>query len=206
MLVLILLPVEILVLYLIVRKTSRKIMTFFYRLTKSKKAAAYLFAFLFFPGTFVHEMSHFLTGLLLLVPVGKVELMPVIEEDGIKMGSVGIGKTDPIRRTLIGIAPILFGVGIILFSIFYVYQHNLFSQPLFVALISYIVFEVGNTMFSSKKDLEGVFAVFVTAIVFYAFLYFFGLRINININYEIIKEACIFLLIPILIDLVLLVL
>ncbi len=202
MLFLILLPVEIFVLYLLARKTSRKILMFFYKLTKNKKSAIYLFALLFFPGTFIHEMSHFLTGLFLLVPVGKVELFPKIEEDGVKMGSVGIGKTDPVRRTLIGVAPVLFGLAIILGSVFYVFVNNLFSTPLVLIILAYIVFEVGNTMFSSKKDLEGALAVFATAGIIYLFLYIFGLRVNFNLNIEVIKQACLFLLVPIVIDLV----
>ncbi len=201
MLFLILLPVEMFVLYLLARKTSRKILMFFYKLTRSKKSAIYLFALLFFPGTFIHEMSHFLTGLFFLVPVGKVELFPKIEEDGVKMGSVAVGKTDPVRRTIVGIAPVLFGLAIILGSVFYVYTKNLFATPLVLIILAYIIFEVGNTMFSSKKDLEGALAVFATAGIIYLFLYIFGLRVNFNLNIEVIKQACLFLLVPIVIDL-----
>ncbi len=202
---LMLLPFEILLIYILVRKTSRKILMFLYRITGNQKAATYLFALLFLPGTFIHEMSHFLTGLFLLVPVGKVELFPEIEEGGVKMGSVAIGKTDPVRRTLIGIAPVVFGLAIILGSVFWVYERGLFRQPVVVAILAYLIFEVGNTMFSSKKDVEGALKVFIPAILVYLFLYFFGLRINFNLNFEVLKQASIFLLVPIIIDLLLLI-
>lgn len=202
---LILLPFEIFILYLLVRKVSKKILMFLYRITKNRKVASYLFATLFFPGTFVHEMSHFLTGLFLLVPVGKVELFPKIEESGIKMGSVAIGKTDSIRRTLVGIAPVIFGLAIILGSVFYVYEKGLFKEPVIVAILAYLIFEVGNTMFSSKKDLEGALVVFATAVLIYFFFYIFGLRIYFNLNFEVIREVFLFLLVPIIIDLLLII-
>lgn len=206
MLFLILLPLEIFILYLLMRRLSRKILMVLYRITRSRKISFYFFAVLFFPGTFVHEMSHFLTGLFLLVPVGKVELFPRVEEGGVKMGSVAIGKSDPIRRTIIGIAPVIFGLAIILGSIFWVYDRNLFKEPIIVGVLAYLIFEVGNTMFSSKKDLEGALRVFIAVVIIYFFLYLFGLRISFNFNFEIVKQATIFLLVPIIIDLLLLVL
>lgn len=206
MVFLILLPLEIILLYFLARRTSRKILMILNRIIRNRKISIYLFSVVFLPGTFVHEMSHFLTALFFGVPVGKVELFPVIEEEEIRMGSVAIGKIDPIRRTLVGIAPVIFGLAIILGSVFYVYQNSLFRQPLVLTLLSYVVFEVGNTMFSSKKDLEGAFTVFATAAIIYLFLYFFGLRIYFSLDFEVVRQAVIFLLIPISIDLFLLIL
>lgn len=207
MIFLVLLIAEIGVLYLLKRKTSQRIFNFFYRITRSRKTATYLFAILFLPGTFVHEMSHFLTALFLLVPVGQIELMPQVEENStekgqfsVRMGSVPIGKCDPIRRTLIGVAPIIFGLSIILGSIFYIYTRNLFT-PLVLTILVYIVFEVGNSMFSSKKDLEGSLIVAIMIVIIYLILYFLGVRVNLNINEEIFKTADIYLLVPIGIDL-----
>ena len=191
MVYLVLLIIEIFVLYLLKRKVTRRI----YNLV-----GTYIFAILFLPGTFIHEISHFLTALFLLVPVGQIELMPERIEGGIKMGSVPIGKTDPVRRTLIGVAQIIFGLGIILGTIYYVYSRNLFNNPIALIITSYIAFEVGNTMFSSKEDMEGVLPLLVVLIIFYAILYFIGVRISLNINPDIFKMADIFLLVPIGID------
>lgn len=160
----------------------------------------YFFAILFLPGTFVHEISHFLTALVLLVPVGQIELMPEKFEGGVKLGSVPIGKTDPIRRTLIGIAPIIFGLGLIFGILYYVYKHNLYTMPIIVVLVALMSFEVGNTMFSSKKDLEGAMIAFILVAIIFAVSYFLGLRIYINLDSPIIKAADLFLLVPIGID------
>ncbi len=207
MIFLILLLLEIAVLYFLKRKTSQRIFNFLYRMTKRRKLATYLFAILFLPGTFIHEMSHFLTALFLLVPVGQIELMPQIEEStnekgrfAIRMGSVPIGRCDLIRRTLIGMAPIIFGLSIILGSIFYVYTKNLFNITVILIILIYVVFEVGNSMFSSKKDLEGSLIVVAITIIIYFILYFAGVRISLDINEGLFKTVDIFLLVPILID------
>ncbi len=194
MIYLLFLVFEIFVLYVLMRRTLTRLM----RLLGPR-----LFAVVFLPGTFIHEMSHFLTALVLLVPVGNINLTPKIEEDGVRLGSVPIAKTDPIRRTLIGIAPIFFGLAIILGSIFYVYTNNLFGQPIALVILALVAFEVGNTMFASKKDLEGVFAVFVVVVLIGIVLYLLGLRVSFDTDWEIIKKADLFLLVPIGIDVIL---
>lgn len=181
---------EIILLYILSRKTMSKI----YR-----KVNFYIFAILFLPGTFIHEISHFLVALFLLVPVGQIDLMPQKEERELKLGSVPIAKTDPIRRTLIGIAPIFFGLLILLGSIFYVYKNNLYTLPV-ILLIIYLSFEIGNTMFSSKKDLEGWWQFLLIVTVIFVILYYLGLRLSIDPNIQIFRMADIFLSVPIGVD------
>ncbi|SRR5258706_9402346 len=186
MIYLILLVLEILVLFLLMRKLLPKI----YR-----RLGIWLFSVLFLPGTFLHEISHFLTALFLLVPVGQIELMPERTESGLKMGSVPIGKTDPIRRTLIGVAPVIFGLGVLFIT-------TPFTIPIWAH--AYIAFEVGNTMFSSKKDLEGSIIVFIVLATIISILYLMGVRIDFNFDYSIIQRADLFLAIPVGIDFLLL--
>src|SRR3989344_5460758 len=115
MIYLFLLLLEITVLYLLSRRVVRSVYRFFFQVTRRRTLGMYLFAILFLPGTFIHEISHFLAALFLLVPVGNLELIPKFKEEGggVDLGSVAIGKTDPIRRFLIGVAPFVFGLFII---------------------------------------------------------------------------------------------
>lgn len=78
-----------------------------------------------------------------------------------------------------------------------------------VILISYLVFEIGNTMFSSRKDMEGALELFGTIIVILIILFFLGLRLpafNPNIIFdqplvqEVFRRGCLFLLVPLAID------
>jgi hypothetical protein len=89
---------------------------------------------------------------MLFVATGEVEFFPEIQGNQVKMGSVAIAKTDPLRRFLIGVAPLIGGLGILLLSFAYLRASSLSWQSV---LLLYIVFQVGNTMFSSSKDMEG---------------------------------------------------
>ncbi len=142
-------------------------------------------AVIFLPGTIIHELAHLLTAGILMVPVGELEVIPEISERGVKLGSVQIGQTDPIRRILIGVAPVLVGISIIVGLIFF----NLdtlksFSPFWLAAVLAYGIFEVSNTMFSSKKDVEGAL-VFLSALIIvvgilWAALYLTGNNISLE--------------------------
>ena len=166
-----------------------------------------LYALLFLPGTFIHELSHFLMAKLMFVPVGKFTLMPKRYEKEVVLGSVSIAKVDIIRRLIIGAAPVIFGLLIIISTISFSISSEILKDWKAGFLISYLVFVVGNTMFSSKKDLEGAWKVGLTTIIIFTFFYIFGVRFFINSQsiffvrlVEILKLANIYLLGPILID------
>jgi hypothetical protein len=72
------------------------------------------------PGVLVHELSHWLMAQLLGVRTGRLQLMPHQGKTGgtrrgkVVLGSVGVARTDPLRTTLIGVAPLLGGATVIL--------------------------------------------------------------------------------------------
>lgn len=216
MLFLALIIIEIIIIFFLSRSLTQNLARFFYSRTRDRKRTVYLLALLFLPGTFLHEISHFLFALFLLVPVDNIELMPEIDESGtgVKMGSVPIGSTDPLRRVLIGIAPFLLGLAVILGGFFYLYSHASFlrTYPIVLVPIVYCLFTFSNTMFSSPKDLEGTLELIAVIGVLSLVAYFLGLRfpdISIppawisQINYY-LKNSTLFLSIPIFLDLVIL--
>ena len=110
-----------------------------------------------------------------------------------RTGSVSIAQSDPIRRAIIGIAPVFVGLGILgLLSYFLpgVWEQvaldaqngillTSYGVYLFV-LMGYAFFAVSNTMFSSPEDLEGFWPVVgVLALVSIA-LFLIGIRINLT--------------------------
>ncbi len=143
---------------------------FLFFLTKSRSQTTAIIALLFFPGVVIHELAHMITAGIFFVPVGDIDLMPKISDDGqLRLGSVMIGKTDVLRRAVIGLAPVMVGLVIILGVPFLLKNQTTFLYP---ALVGYLLFEVGNTMFSSKKDLEGtielVAVILILLLTFYA--------------------------------------
>jgi hypothetical protein len=79
-------------------------------LTGNPRVAMWLFWVLFLPGTLLHELSHWLTALLLGVKTGRFSLWPQMKKGGeLQMGSVQVELSDPFRHSLIGLAPLIFG-------------------------------------------------------------------------------------------------
>lgn len=141
-------------------------------LTRSTHITIYTLSLIFFPGVIIHELAHFFMANMLFVPTGEIEFFPQVQEGGVKLGSVAIAKTDPIRRFFIGVAPIFAGIGMIFLAAYYLHPFSL-SLSWQTGVFFYLLFQIGNTMFSSKKDMEGAIGlgIFVAIIVLLFFLF-----------------------------------
>lgn len=168
---------ELIILFLLSKKVTGAIFQLFYTLTRSRKVSIVFFALLFYPGVLVHELAHYIAALILFVPVGKMEFVPIMHGDGIKLGSVEIVKTDPIRRILIGVSPIIVGLLIMTSTLYYITIVSSVSSFWQGIIIAYLLFVVGNTMFSSKKDLEGIIEFLLAIGALYTIFYFAGFHI-----------------------------
>ncbi|OGM11165.1 hypothetical protein A2Z22_01115 [Candidatus Woesebacteria bacterium RBG_16_34_12] len=198
---------EIFILLRLSKNLSNKMLLFLLKLTKRKRLAVYLYAIIFALGTFIHEASHFLTALFLLVPVREFEILPKIENEQVKLGSTPIAKTDPIRRFLIGVAPLIFGIAIIFTVIYYIISNNFTSKILYIFLVTYVVFEVSNTMFLSKKDIEGIWKFLLISLSVLIIIYLISLNLSIDYSFifndqmlELLKFTNLLLLFPIVMD------
>ncbi len=78
-------------------------------LTNNQSVAIWLYFFLFLPGIFLHELSHYVMALLLRVNVGNFSLWPQKKGRELVLGSVQVRGVGPLRHSLVGIAPLLFG-------------------------------------------------------------------------------------------------
>lgn len=157
--------IEILALFFLARMLTKTLSALIHSFTGSTRSIVYGIAFLFLPGTLIHELAHFFMAKLLFVYAGEISLLPKLEGEMLKMGSVQIGKTDPLRKLLIGIAPLIVGTTI-LFSLYYFFsqQHlSYYSWQVYLSLFA--TFEIANTMFSSRKDMEGTFILFAVLIL-----------------------------------------
>lgn len=129
---------------------------------------------LLLPGVVIHEMAHYLFSIFLFVPVGDMEFLPQKREGELKLGSVAIGQTDPVRRFLIGVAPIIFGTAVVfgLFNFLAVGEASIWVK----LILFYVLFTIGNTMFSSKKDMEGAVVLLVLLVILILTAFILGLR------------------------------
>ena len=92
------------------RFLHREIQVVLFLITRNKPLTIALFSLLFFPGVFLHELSHFITAKILGVRTGKFSLIPQSVDAGyLILGYVETEKTDILRDSLIGLAPVVAG-------------------------------------------------------------------------------------------------
>jgi len=167
--------------------------------TRSRSIGITVIVLILFPGTVIHELSHLFTAEILGVRTGKLELAPhlsaqagSIKHEEVHAGTVAIAQTDPIRRSLIGLAPLTTGITILTALSYFLpdwishaaqqIQNGQFvALPVLESILGiYLVFAISNSMFSSKEDLKGVPAVVLTLLLFIGAFYLVGLRITLS--------------------------
>jgi hypothetical protein len=207
--------IQLILLFLLSRRIHIHISQFIFQITRSKKITVYLIWLLFLPGTLLHELAHWLTAKLLFVQTGSISLIPKLSDESLKLGSVRIEKTDLLRRNLIGMAPVFWGLGILLFVLYIAAERELFKNYWMIIFIAYISFEIGNTMFSSRKDMEGAVPLLALLILLGIIAYFLNFRIPYdNIEHifshsyvsNLFQKASLYLLFPIIFDILIILL
>jgi hypothetical protein len=96
-------------LYLLQRWIGRHVQGIGVLLFGSSNAGMALLWFVLLPGVVLHELSHWLMARLLGVPTGRLRLTPSMQGKQVVLGSVEVQITDPLRDSLVGLAPFLAG-------------------------------------------------------------------------------------------------
>ena len=170
--------ITFLLLYPLNRWISTHVQGVAFLLTGSKQAATWLFWVLFLPGTFLHELSHWLTAILLGVRTGQFSLWPKTKRKGeLQMGAVQVEVSDPFRHSLIGLAPLIFGsIAVLLIGrwlnvdtvaiAFATGNLEIMWQAVIITLSLpdiwlwlYLIFAVSNAMLPSASDRESWWSV-----------------------------------------------
>lgn len=166
-----LLLAELALLYVLSRRVIQTLYRLLQMITRSRPIAIWIVSIIFFPGTVVHELAHLFTAEILGVRTGKLTLVPEsLDGTEIKAGGVMIAETDPLRRTLIGLAPVYVGIAALA---------ALSSLPVLPILTFYGMFAISNSMFSSKEDMKGVIPFTITVLLFAAAGYYAGFRVGL---------------------------
>ncbi len=170
------------------RLLHREIQAAFLILSRSPEFTIALFSLLFLPGVLLHEFSHYLMALILGVPAARFSLVPqMLPEGRLQLGYVETEKTDIIRDSLIGAAPLVAGGSVVAFlsvtrlellplwEVLRNGQLNLFwlgitllPQIKDFPLWFYLVFTVSSTMLPSRSDRHAWLPLGMTVLVLLA--------------------------------------
>jgi len=154
------------------RLLHREIQALLLILSRSPEFTITVFSVIFLPGVLLHEFSHYLMAVILGVPAPRFSLVPQMLPDGrLQLGYVETVKTDIIRDSLIGGAPLIAGGLFVaylsvsrldlmpLWDVLRNGQLNLFllgitllPQVKDFPLWFYLVFTVSSTMLPSRSD------------------------------------------------------
>lgn len=133
---------------------------------KDRLNPLFLIGILYLPGTFLHELSHFLMAKILGLRVFGFSLMPTIKRGFIEFGSVTVSKSSSIKLFLVAIAPLLAGLIFVPLS----YLAFSTSDSLVIKSISlYFLLSFLNMSIPSKKDIavgiKGGLILFIVVII-----------------------------------------
>ncbi len=159
------------VLMVLSRWINRQVQIIGLRVTKSSTVAVMLYYLLMFPGILLHELSHYLTALLLGLRVGKLAMGPQRRRNTIELGSVTVQRGGAVRDSLVGFAPFVAGTIVLLLIAYQVFDVTSLGQAWSrgglnglraavadlwqvgdVWVWAYVVFVVSNAMTPSPAD------------------------------------------------------
>ena len=154
------------------RYLHREIQAVFLILTRDARITIGIFQIIFLPGVFLHEASHFLMAKILRVPTGGFSVIPRALPNGrLQLGYLETAKSDIVRDSLIGAAPLIFGTLFVAYVAVYQLdmrvlwdtfrngQYDLFWMGIrFLPTVKdfyfwfYLAFAVSSTMMPSESD------------------------------------------------------
>lgn len=153
------------------RQISARLLHVGWLLFHRERAALLLYFVIMLPGVLLHELSHLVVAAVLGVRAGGLSVRPVYRRRGLELGSIRVARTDVVRESLIGLAPLVGGTGAVLLiaglflrvpieasqalagQLRYVLsQREAFLEQPNALLWLYLIFAVSNAMLPSVSD------------------------------------------------------
>jgi hypothetical protein len=181
-------------LILLQRLLHREIQAVFLISTRDTRIAMGIFSIIFLPGVFLHELSHFVMAKILRVPTGRFSLIPQSLPDGrLQLGYVETGKSDMVRDSLIGAAPLIVGTLFVAMVAIYRFEMRVLWDVLRNGQLDlfwvgvralpnvrdfyvwfYLTFAVSSTMMPSESDRHAWLGLVISVGVLFAITLLFG--------------------------------
>ncbi len=175
---------QLIVLYFISRISIRELFQVLRIFFSSDKIVFIFVSLIFLPGTIIHELSHFLAAISLLLHVHEVHIFPQWEKNYIKLGRVIYEKKDVIRSIFVGIAPVIVGL---LFFWWFSAINILSVEDIWIRILMvYAIFIISTSMFSSKQDLIDIIYIIPFFLIVGAIIYIFQIDLSFLLKQDIL--------------------
>ena len=167
------------------------------------RAFTIIWSIIFLPGTIIHEMSHFFAAAFTGTHIGKVEIFPTLprlakrdpapqdnDEQSIRLGSVETQQLGLFRGFIVGSAPFLIGLGLLIWLSSTLEISN-FKFQISNFLQLYLFFTISNSLFLSWVDFKHALPLIVIAVILGAVFFAIGVQPMISTDpliFEIISH------------------
>ena len=177
---------SLILLYLSKHRLTFDLHRLIHRLGGNRNTAIVVWSFIFLPGTIVHEISHFLAAAFTGARTGKIEIFPeYLEEDAdeeergtkVALGYVQTQRLNPIQGFLVGTAPFISGLALLIFLASLLRASYLSQNYQLLILQGYFFFTIANSFFPSWVDIQQTIPFIVLTIIAALAAWFFGLQI-----------------------------
>ena len=177
-------------LYLTRRKLTADLGRLIGRFGGGQRAFVWLWSLIFLPGTIIHEMSHLFAAAVTGTKIGKVEIFPELPRSGIgaefdqqkksvHLGYVQTQELGLFRGFLVGTAPFLVGLGLLVW-ISSTFEISNLKFQISNLLKLYLFFTIANSLFPSWVDIKHALPLIILGIIAGIGLYFSGVNMTLT--------------------------
>lgn len=173
---------SLLALLLTKKKMTADFSRFIHHLGGNQHTAIVIWSLIFLPGTLIHEVSHFLIAALTGARTGKIEIFPEYLEDDshVALGSVQTQKLNPIQGFLVGIAPFISGMALLIW-LASLFQTSFAAKDIWLLLLEgYLFFTIANSFFPSWPDIKQTLPFVIFSLVVALLAWYFGFQIFLS--------------------------
>lgn len=178
---------SLLALLLTKKKMTADLNHLIHRFGGSQHSSIIIWSIIFLPGTIVHEVSHFLIAALTGAHTGKIEIFPeYLESDErsthVAFGSVQTQKLNPIQGFLVGIAPFISGMALLIW-LASLLQISFTDRNIWLLILEgYFFFTIANSFLPSWTDIKQTLPFVIVFLLIALLAWYFGFQIFLNSN------------------------
>lgn len=172
------------------KKMTTNLSRLVHKLGGNQHSAIIVWSIIFLPGTLIHEISHFLVAALTGARTGKVEIFPEYLENEsnnegsarVALGSVQTQKLNPIQGFLVGIAPFLTGIALLIW-LASLLQTSYSAGNIWIFLLEgYFFFTIANSFFPSWQDIKQTIPLIIISVLISFLVWYFGFQVSLSSN------------------------